>query len=59
MIKEKIFSVASTNTSTFGEIETRRYTKQEKSPKELFNPKTREANPLEVGYGRTKEILGL
>ena len=59
MIKEKIFSVASTNTSTFGEIEARRYAKLKKSPKELFNPRIREANPLEVGYERTKEILGL
>ena len=59
MIKEKIFSVAPINTTTFEEIEARRYAKLRKSPKELFNPKIREANPLEVGYERTKEILGL
>ena len=46
MIKEKIFSVAPINTTTFEEIEARRYAKLRNSPKELFNPRNREAKPI-------------
>lgn len=59
MIKEKIFSVAPVNTTTFEEIEARRYAKLRNSPKELFNPRNREAKPLEIGYEQTKKSLGL
>ena len=57
---EKIFSLTPENTnSSFGESEARRYTKVENSPEYMFNPCSREAKPLEVGYEHTKKILGL
>ena len=57
---EKIFSLTPENTnSSFGDIEARRYAKLKKSPDYMFNPCSREAKPLEVGYEHTKEILGL
>ena len=60
MSSEKNFSMAPENTQiSFEEIEARRYDKLSKSPEEMFNPSIREARPLEVGFERTKEILGL
>ena len=59
MINEKTFSNATSKQNSFGDIEARRYAKLKKSPDYMFNPCSGEANPLEVGYERTKEILGL
>ena len=60
MSNEKIFSTTPVNNQTsFKEIEARRYSKLAKSSEEMFNPSRKEAKPLEVGFERTKEILGL
>ncbi len=60
MSNEKIFSTAPVNNqTTFEEIEARRYSKLATSSEGMFNPSTKEARPLEVGFERTKEILGL
>ena len=59
MINEKTFSNATSKQNLFGDIEVRRYTRLKNSPDDMFNPCSGEANPLEVGYERTKEILGL
>ena len=56
---EKTFSTATLNTTSFEEIEARRFAKLKASPKEMFNSKFREAFPLEIGFEHTKEILGL
>lgn len=59
MSNEKNFSNATCKQNSFGDIEARRYAKLKKSPDYMFNPCSREAKPLEVGYEHTKEILGL
>ena len=59
MSNEKNFSNATGKQDSFGDIEARRYAKLKKSPDYMFNPCSREAKPLEVGYEHTKEILGL
>ena len=61
MSNEKNFSMTPVNNNqlSFEELEARRYSKLANSSEEMFNPSTKEAKPLEVGFERTKEILGL